>query len=178
MTERNKFLEMQNQKLIKCARCKREVSVPESWMQKCCPSCLDKLKETYRKERGFVPTKEMIEERSKIEKEHLRELCEKFGTTRPDCLRFRELEESGNRNEFWFEHLETCHDCGKWIKQKPLDLNNIGNKNQDGYTELFRNSEFQEPLNHGWVSMCPFCGAPLDEKGECTNKRCPQNFEG
>lgn len=174
---------MNETKIIKCAKCKKFVDVPESYMKKVCPNCLDKLRRAYQKKQSFTPSKEDIQAKQKLESERQQELVERFGVSNEDCIKFRRIHEAKEnhgfeiKTEFWdfyFNHLE-CHECRKWMKNQGFDLNASSKKfaELEGYEDFFKDSN-STPSNmgenrQGWISICPFCGARMEKDG-CPNK--------
>ena len=97
----------------------------------------------------YTPSKEDIEEKQKLESERAQELSEKYGTSNPDCIKFRLLETKKDRNADWFNHLG-CAECQKWMKNQGCDLNASSKKfaELEGYGEMFKDSN-SEPSTMG-----------------------------
>jgi hypothetical protein len=139
---------MEKTKPLKCARCKKTVEVPLSWLQKCCPECLLNQKAKYRKNRIFNPSKEDNEARERIRLEHLQEQASKYGTEKEDCIKFRRLAEEKDYSAFWFQHLENCLSCRKWRESKKFDLNATEKRYEElrGFEEAFKSTEKQQEM--------------------------------
>jgi hypothetical protein len=146
-------------------------------MQKCCPSCLSKLKNTYRKTKEFKPTKEMERERERIQEEHAKELVERFGVSNENCIKFRLQETNKDRGADWFNHLEICAECRKWMKNQGCDLNASSKKfaEHQGYSEFFQGKQDLSTMGEnkkGMTPICHICGTPLEKDGSCPNRCC------
>jgi hypothetical protein len=110
-------------------------------------------KRYYEKKKAFKPSKEDYAERDKNQREELERLSSKYGTKNADCLKFRKLYEEKDHNEFFFQHLESCHECGKWAKNRKFDMNDTRGNFEElrGYAEVFQGSD--KPLGQGWQDM-------------------------
>jgi predicted RNA-binding Zn-ribbon protein involved in translation (DUF1610 family) len=168
-----KMKNMNETKILKCSKCRKFVDVPESYMKKVCPSCLDKLRRAYQKTKEFKPSKLDIAERDKLESERQQELIERFGVSNENCIKFRLQETNKDRGSEWFNHVENCHECRKWMKNQGCDLNASSKKFAElkGYEEMFKDSN-SAPSNmgenrQGWINICSTCGTPLNKDGSC-----------
>jgi hypothetical protein len=132
--------------------------------------------------KGFVPSKQDIEEKAKFDLEHAQELTLKYGTSNESCILFRRIYDAKQEHElkqelwvYYFNHLEVCSECRMWMKNRSFDLNGVGDKKYEelrGYETLFKDSGSPSNMGEnkgGWNSICPYCGARL-ENGECPNK--------
>jgi hypothetical protein len=107
----------------------------------------------YEKKKAFKPSQADIEERDRNQREEFIDLARKYGTSNRDCLRFRKLHEAQDRTEFWFQHIEECRECQKWVKDYKFNVNDTRGNFEElrGYAEVFQGSD--KPLGQGWQDM-------------------------
>ena len=124
-------------------------------------------------------------EKETEDKRKAREEREHFQTREHPCILWRRMYEKGQKCDFYYNHIDSCHDCMKWYaKQKDrsaLDLNETKGKNDhfpelDGYASMFAEPKpYPEdyiyspfgtfPMN----KMCPNCLSNLRPDGTCPN---------
>jgi hypothetical protein len=149
--------------------------------RKYCEECRAYAKSYKHKNKVFKLSKADIAEMIRENTRKNKELSLRFETQEPDCLKWREMFEKRERNDFFYNHIAMCAWCGAyiWRHRDTLDVNDTKGKSSEfeelkSYETAFKpDRPFPEdftgyPYPMPMQKCCSICGnTQLRKDGSC-----------